>query len=124
MPTEIATLSGPGIALKTALRKPVSTSTRMMTPSMTTRPMRSAKVILSAEWVMTMPVMRPLMPSPAASAIGKFATRPMRIDMTPAMTAVPTATSSLLSVRSVVPPIMVPEPSTTPERMMGLRTTM
>ena len=124
MPTEIATLSGAGIALKTALRKPVSTRTRMMTPSMTTRPMRSAKVILSAEWVMTMPVMRPLMPRPAASAIGKFATRPMRIDMTPAMTAVPTATSSLLSVRSVVPPIMVPEPSTTPERMMGLRTTM
>ena len=44
MPTEIATLSGAGIARKTALRKPVRTSTRMMRPSMTTRPMRSAKV--------------------------------------------------------------------------------
>ena len=61
---------------------------------------------LSDAWVMTMPVMRPLIPSPAARAIGKLATSPMRIDMTPATTAVPTATSSLLCVRSVVPPII------------------
>ena len=68
--------------------------------------------------------MRPLIPRPAASAMGKFAKSPIRIDMTPAMTAVPTATSSLLCSRSATPPIMSPEPSVTPERMIGLRTTM
>ena len=124
MPTEMATLSGAGIARKTALRNPVRTRTRMMMPSRTTRPMRSAKVMPSAAWVKTMPAMRPLMPRPAASAIGKFATSPMRIDMTPAMTAVPTATSSLLCSRSATPPIIRPEPSVAPERMIGLRTTM
>ena len=56
MPTEIATLSGAGIAWKTAVRKPVMTRTRMMMPSMTTRPMRSAKVIPSAAWVKPCPL--------------------------------------------------------------------
>ena len=45
MPTLIAVLSWAGMALKTACRKPVSTSTVMMMPSRTTRPIASAHVI-------------------------------------------------------------------------------
>ena len=66
MPTEIATLSWVGTAWKTAVRNPVSTSTRMMTPSMTTRPMASAQVI----WLATENATNALRPSPVASASG------------------------------------------------------
>ena len=45
MPTAIAVLSWRGTASKTSLRKPVNTSTRMMRPSSTTRPIASAHVI-------------------------------------------------------------------------------
>ena len=45
MPTLIAVLSCPGTALKIAVRKPVSTRMRRMTPSMTTSPIASAHVI-------------------------------------------------------------------------------
>ena len=44
IPTEIATLSCCGTAWKTALRKPVSTSTRITMPSSTTRPIASPQV--------------------------------------------------------------------------------
>ena len=66
MPTEIATLSWVGMAWKTAVRKPVSTSTRMMMPSMTTRPMASAQVI----WLAMEKATNALSPSPVASASG------------------------------------------------------
>ena len=45
MPTLIAVRRNGGTARKTASRKPVRTRTRMMTPSMTTMPMASAKVM-------------------------------------------------------------------------------
>ena len=66
MPTEIATLSWVGMAWKTAVRKPVSTRTRMITPSMTTRPIASAQVI----WLATEKATNALSPSPVASASG------------------------------------------------------
>ena len=66
MPTEMATLSCTGTAWKTAVRKPVSTRTRMMTPSMTTRPIASAQVI----WVAMENATKALRPSPVASASG------------------------------------------------------
>ncbi len=47
MPTEIAILSCCGTAWKTAVRNPVSTSTRITMPSSTTRPIASAQV----DWV-------------------------------------------------------------------------
>ncbi len=43
IPTLIATFSWAGTAWNTALRKPVSTSTRMTRPSRTTRPIASAQ---------------------------------------------------------------------------------
>ena len=68
MPTEIAVFSWPGIAWNTACRKPVSTSTRMITPSMTTRPIASAQVISGS---LAMPkVTNALSPRPVASASG------------------------------------------------------
>ena len=49
IPTLIAVLSSAGTAAKTALRKPVSTRTVMMSPSRTTRPMASAHVMSLSE---------------------------------------------------------------------------
>ena len=66
MPTEIAILSCAGTAWKTASRKPVSTRTRMIRPSRTTRPMASAQVI----WLAIEKVTKALSPSPVASASG------------------------------------------------------
>jgi hypothetical protein len=66
IPTEMAVLSEVGTAWKTAVRKPVSTSTRMMMPSITTRPMASAQVI----WLAMAKATNALSPSPAASASG------------------------------------------------------
>ena len=68
MPTLIAVLSWDGIALKTACRKPVSTSTVMIMPSRTTRPIASAHVILGS-WA-TPNVTNALSPRPVASASG------------------------------------------------------
>ena len=48
MPTLIATFSARGTESKMAFLKPVSTSTRMISPSMTTKPMASAHVISDA----------------------------------------------------------------------------
>ena len=66
MPTEMATLSWVGMAWKTAVRKPVSTSTRMTMPSMTTSPIASAQVI----WLAIENATNALSPSPAARASG------------------------------------------------------
>ena len=66
MPTEIATLSAGGTARKTASRKPVSTSTRMITPSITTSPIASAQVI----WLATEKVTKAFSPRPVARASG------------------------------------------------------
>ena len=66
MPTEMAIFSWAGTAWKTACRKPVSTSTRISTPSITTRPMASAQVICVAMETAT----KAFRPSPVASASG------------------------------------------------------
>ena len=70
MPTEIAIFSCWGTAWKTALRKPVSTRTRMMRPSSTIRPIASAQVDRVAMALAT----NALRPRPVASASGKLAT--------------------------------------------------
>ncbi len=66
MPTEIATLSCAGTAWKTAFRKPVSTSTRITRPSITTRPIASAQVI----WLAIEKATKAFRPRPVASASG------------------------------------------------------
>ena len=48
MPTPMAYLSSVGMAWNTAARSPVSTSSRMTTPSSTTSPMASAQDICGA----------------------------------------------------------------------------
>ena len=66
MPTEMAIFSWAGTAWKTASRKPVSTRTRISTPSMTTRPIASAQVI----WVAIATATKAFRPNPVASARG------------------------------------------------------
>ena len=66
IPTLIAVLSEAGIAWKTALRNPVSTSTRMTRPSSTTSPMASFQDIPEAMEMAT----NAFSPSPVARANG------------------------------------------------------
>lgn len=66
IPAAMADLSAAGTALNTAVRKPVSTSTTMIRPSMTTSPMASGQVTCGAMVTAT----RLLMPRPVAMAKG------------------------------------------------------
>ncbi len=66
IPAAMAALSSAGIALKTAVRKPVRANTTMMMPSMTTRPIASGQVTCGA----MVTASRLLMPRPAAMANG------------------------------------------------------
>ena len=66
IPTEMAVFSDVGTAWKTAVRKPVSTSTRMITPSITTSPIASAHDI----WLAIANATNAFSPSPAARASG------------------------------------------------------
>ena len=66
IPTEIATFSCDGTAWKTAFRKPVRTSTRITTPSITIRPMTADQLIWGAIATAT----NAFSPSPVASASG------------------------------------------------------
>jgi hypothetical protein len=66
MPTLIAVFSATGMALKTATRKPVSTSSPMTRPSSTTSPIASAQLICDA----TENVTKALSPRPVAIANG------------------------------------------------------
>jgi hypothetical protein len=68
MPTLIATLSCPGTALKTALRNPVRTRSRMISPSMTTRPIACAQVMPGSLAIAK--VTKAFRPRPVASASG------------------------------------------------------
>ncbi|MNW65678.1 hypothetical protein D3C74_440800 [compost metagenome] len=68
MPTLIAVLSSTGTARNTASRKPVRTSTRMMSPSMTTMPIASAHV--TSGIVAIVNATTALRPRPAARAMG------------------------------------------------------
>jgi len=64
IPTAIADLRAGGTAVNTAVRKPVTASTTMTRPSITTRPMASGQVIMGA--IVT--ASRVLMPRPVAIA--------------------------------------------------------
>jgi hypothetical protein len=117
IPTLIATLSSRGTARNIAVRNPVSTRTSMTTPSSTTRPIASAQVIPGCAAIEN--ATTALRPRPVASASGKFATVPMRIDMTPATRAVVAA----IVARPSSPPRRWPVPSL-PPRISGLRAMM
>ena len=66
MPTEIAIFSCAGTAWKTAVRKPVSTRTRITTPSSTISPIASDQLICRAIETAT----KAFRPEPVASASG------------------------------------------------------
>ena len=118
MPTEMAIFSWAGTAWKTASRKPVSTSTRMTTPSITIRPIASAQVI----WEAMEKATNAFRPRPVASASGKFATTPIRMVITPATSAVPAAIAARFPAES--PPRKAPSSSWANPRIRGFSTTM
>ena len=118
IPTEIATLSGVGIALNTAIRNPVKTNIRMMRPSNTTSPIACAHVAFLAIDTAT----NVFNPSPVARARGKFATAPISIVSNPATRAVPAATIMIALVLSP-PPINAPVLSVV-AKIRGLSATM
>jgi len=118
IPTEIASFKAFGIALKTAILKPVKTRTRIKIPSIRTKPIAWAHVEFFAIETAT----KVFNPKPVAKAIGKFATAPIRIVKIPAISAVPAATMMIAFVLSP-PPMNSPAPSVV-ARMSGLRTTM
>ena len=118
IPTEIATLSGVGMALNTAMRNPVKTKTRMIRPSSTTSPIACAHVAFLAIDTAT----NVFNPSPVARARGKFATAPISIVSNPATRAVPAATIMIAFVLSP-PPIKAPVLSVV-AKIRGLRATM
>ena len=120
MPTEIAIFSCWGTAWKTALRKPVSTSTRMMMPSRTMRPIASSHVDRVAIAFAT----NALRPSPVARASGKLATVPIRMVSTPATSAVPAAITGRFDPSPAPPPRKAPVESGTKPRMSGFSTMM
>ena len=68
IPTLIAVFSCAGTARNTACRNPVSTSSRMIRPSITTRPIASAQVILGSGAIPK--ATKAFSPSPVASASG------------------------------------------------------
>ena len=100
IPTEIATLSCCGTAWKTALRKPVSTSSRITMPSSTTRPIAAPQV----DWRAIVLATNALRPSPVARASGKLANPPMAMVSTPATSAVPAAMAGMPLPGSAPPP--------------------
>ena len=118
MPTLMAVLSCVGTAWNTAVRNPVSTSSRMMRPSSTTSPIASAQVMPDAMENAT----NAFSPSPVASASGKLATTPIRIVSTPAASAVPAAIAERFG--SAPPPRKLPSASWANPMISGLRTTM
>ncbi|CPU66284.1 Uncharacterised protein [Mycobacteroides abscessus] len=120
MPTLMAVFSSSGTARKTASRNPVSTSTRMMRPSMTTRPIASAHVTPGSDAIEY--ATTALRPSPAASPSGKFAKTPMASVMTPATSAV--AAAILPKSGSAPPPRNWPVPSWTVPMISGFSTMM
>ncbi len=112
MPTPMAVLSCSGTAVNTAVRNPVSTSTVMSRPSITTSPIAAGQ-----DMVLAMPkATNALRPSPAASANGYRPTTPIRIVITPATSAVTAAT--------VGTPRVAPFTSFAVPMMIGLSTTM
>ena len=120
IPTEIATLSCCGTAWKTALRKPVSTSSRIRMPSSTTSPIAASQV----DWRAIVLATNALRPRPVARASGKLANPPMAMVSTPATSAVPAAMAGMPLPGSAPPPRKAPVESGTKPRMSGLSTMM
>ena len=120
IPTEIATLSCWGTAWKTALRKPVSTSTRITMPSRTTRPIAAPHV----DWRAIELATKALRPRPVASASGKLAKPPIAMVRTPATSAVPAAMAGMPLPGSAPPPRKAPVESGTKPRISGFSTMM
>jgi hypothetical protein len=99
MPAVMASLSGIGTASKTIRRRPVTASSTMINPSMTTKPIASDQLTEPT----TVVARKELMPSPAAKANGIRAMTPKRIVMAPAASDVMAETwanSSLWPVTS------------------------
>ena len=88
MPIEMPTRRDRGTALKTAVRKPVSTRAAISRPSSTIRPIAWGQVILGA----TVKASSALRPRPAAMPIGNRPMTPIKIVITPATRAVAAAT--------------------------------
>ncbi len=102
MPIEMPTRSERGTALNTAVRKPVSTSRAISTPSMTISPIACGQVICGA----MVKASRAFSPSPAAMPIGNRPMTPIRMVITPATSAVAAAT--LVMAWSTLAPITAP----------------
>jgi hypothetical protein len=89
MPTVMAVFSSAGTALKISTRRPVDARSTMMRPLMTTRPIASGHVTCPT----TLTARNELMPRPAAMPKGRLEITPMRIVMTPAVSAVTALTA-------------------------------
>ena len=118
IPTEIAIFNCEGTALKTAVLNPVKTKTVMMIPSRTTRPIASCHDIFEAIPTAT----KVFSPRPVASANGKLATTPIKMDITPAIKAVAAATNARLGASP--PPRYFPSPSFARPMISGFSATM
>ena len=86
----MATFSWLGTALKTASRKPVTTSSVMTTPSQKISPIASPKDSPKGPSTRVNDTIA-FSPMPAAKARGKFATNPIRMVIKPPTRAVPAA---------------------------------
>ena len=100
MPAPIEYLSESGTAWKIAVRNPVSTKSKIMKPSMITKPNACGQVINGAR----PKAKNPFRPKPAAIAIGKRPYTPMKIVMMPATSAVAAATNAIEVPMSWPPP--------------------
>ena len=114
MPTTIATFSDSGTALNTAVRKPVSTRTNMMTPAHTTMPISSGQVRFGV--VAMVAARKALMPRPADIAKGCLAITAIRMVMIPETSDVAAATRAR--------PSWEPFASAISPMTRGFRTTM
>ena len=114
MPTLMATFIEFGMALNTAVRKPVMARVQMMMPSMTTRPMASAQVSPCCPTSVTATSV--FSPKPVAIPKGYFAITPKRMHITPATSAVTAATCGM--------PSTVPSRSGLVPMIRGLSSTM
>ena len=112
MPAVIASLSCMGTASKTSLRSPVTASSTMMAPLITTRPIASGQLRVPT----TVVARNELMPRPAAKANGNRANTPNRIVITPAANDVVADTCAKFN--------LWPKTSGALDRMIGFSTTM
>ena len=120
MPAPIEYFSASGTAWNTAVRNPVRTKSKTITPSITTRPNACGQVMNGAR----PKAKNPLSPRPAAIAIGKRPSTPIKIVMMPATSAVAAATNEIASPISWPPPGKFPLMSLAVPTMSGLSTTM